>query len=170
MMYSKTHNKQKGFTLLEVLLVVALIAILAGIILVAIRPAERIRQANDTQRQADVATILNAVYQYAIDNNGTLPESAALETEDRYQLGEADHAGRTCNTDCPNIASDNCLDMSTDLVGGGYLAAIPLNPGLGDATFITDDYTGYYIEQADNGTITVGSCVDGADGPITAQR
>ena len=33
-------NKQKGFTLIEMLVVIAIIAILAGAVLIAINPAE----------------------------------------------------------------------------------------------------------------------------------
>ena len=168
MVFLQTKNKQKGFTLLEVLLVVALIAILAGIILVAIRPAERIRQANDTQRQADVATILNAVYQYAIDNNGDLPTDGSVELSTTERHIGIDGSG--CSTSCDAASGGgDCIDLSNDLVKEGYLAAIPINPGLGDASF-DEGTSGYYIQKATNGTVTVGSCIDGADGAITAQR
>ena len=59
---------------LEILLVVAAIAILAGIVILAINPAKQLAETRNSERWADVNTILNAVYQYAIDNDGNIPQ------------------------------------------------------------------------------------------------
>ncbi len=69
----KSQPNSTGFTLIEILLVVAAIAILAGIVILAINPNKQLGDTRNAQRRADVNTILNAVYQYSIDNNGTLP-------------------------------------------------------------------------------------------------
>ena len=55
-------NAQRGFTLLEVLLVAAIIAILAGIVIIAINPSKNLQDSRNTQRRSDVTTILNGIY------------------------------------------------------------------------------------------------------------
>ena len=51
----------KGFTLIELLVVIAILGILDAVVLIAINPAQRIAEANDTQVRSDVSTIASAV-------------------------------------------------------------------------------------------------------------
>ncbi len=63
-------NKNKGFTLIEVLVVIGIVAILATIVLIAINPARQFAQARNSQRTSNVNTILNAIGQNLADNKG----------------------------------------------------------------------------------------------------
>ncbi len=63
----------KGFTLIEILLVIGVIGILAGIVIMAINPARQLAQARNIGRRSDVKQILSAIQQYRIDNRGNLP-------------------------------------------------------------------------------------------------
>ncbi len=72
------HSSQNAFTLLEVLLVVAALGILAGIVIVALNPGKQLADTHNAKRQSDVKTIVNAVYQYSIDNLGNFPGSIPL--------------------------------------------------------------------------------------------
>lgn len=144
--------KQKtfsGFTLLEVLLVVAIIAILAGIVILAINPGKQLGDARNAQRSADVNTILNGVYQYAVDNNGVLPSGI----KNANSCGSGDITYEVCRTD------GNCKDR-TDLSvltnAGIYLVAIPTDPQSDDV-----NGSGYFAIKNANDRVTV--CAPGAE-------
>src|SRR3989344_2274425 len=64
---------RKGFTLVELLIVIGILAVLLAIVLIALNPARQFSQANNTKRSSDVNAILNAVHQYAADNKGAIP-------------------------------------------------------------------------------------------------
>ncbi len=69
----------KGFTLIELLVVIGIIAILAAIVIVAINPSRQFAQARNTQRESNVATILNAIGQNIADNRGTFDPVGACD-------------------------------------------------------------------------------------------
>lgn len=64
--------KNKGFTLLEILLVITLIGILMSIALVAINPNRQLAQARNIGRNVDINNINNALELYKIKNRGVL--------------------------------------------------------------------------------------------------
>jgi len=107
---------QQGFTLLEVLLVVAIISILAGIVIIAINPGKNLADTRNAQRQADVTTILNAVYQYALDNNGSVPAS----------IGST--AAEICSSTGAACTSPAAIDLGVLTASGKYIVAIPVDP------------------------------------------
>lgn len=57
-------KNKKGFTLLELLIVVAILAILAVILILVLNPAETMKQSRDTQRLSDMATLKTALGLY----------------------------------------------------------------------------------------------------------
>ena len=129
--------KRTGFTLIELLLVIGIIAILASIVIVAINPTKQLADARDAQRRSDVNTILNAVYQYAIDNNGNLPTDIASTVKGICTNGS--HCGSYAGG-----GSGPAAGAKLDMLSGAYLVNLPI-----DASGAPDgstEYTGYNIE------------------------
>lgn len=127
-----------GFTLIELLLVIGIIAILASIVIVAINPTKQLGDARDAQRRSDVNTVLNAIYQYAIDNNGTLPTG--------IPTGSA-NADAICKTGAASC--NHGLDL--DILTGSYLVSIPADP----QASTSGTGTSYTVYQDTNGRVIV---------------
>jgi prepilin-type N-terminal cleavage/methylation domain-containing protein len=69
-MKTKLRN-QKGFTIIEVLIVLAIAGLILLIVFLAVPALQR--NSRNTQRKNDVASILGAVTEFMNNNNGTLP-------------------------------------------------------------------------------------------------
>src|SRR4051812_19182983 len=136
---SLKKQNQSGFTLLEVLLVVAIIAILAGIVIIAINPGKNLGDTRNSQRSADVNTIINGVYQYSLDNNGTLPASITTTATEVCATGAA--------------ACTGLVDLASLSTAGKYLVSIPKDPQC--ATTCATNGTGYKIAKDANGRLSV---------------
>ena len=141
-------KKNSGFTLIELLIVIAIIAILAVVVFVSLDPVTRFKNARDARRRADTQSILTAVHQYIVDNNGTLP--SGITTSD-LQLGTAG-SGCTVSTGGCSVATASCLDLSTLLAK--YLKSVPIDPSLAS----TSTKTNYSVVKDSNNIVTVKAC------------
>ena len=118
-----------GFTLLEILLVVAAIGILAGIVIVAINPAEQLGKTRNAQREADVRTISDAIAQYFLDE-GSYPSAIQVSTS----CGDAAE-----EEICQTGASPCQTSLSVLTANAKYIPSIPIDP------LATGTGTGYYV-------------------------
>ena len=60
----KTNKQSKGFTLLELLIVIAILAVLSVALVLVLNPAESLKKSRDTQRMSDLATLKTALGLY----------------------------------------------------------------------------------------------------------
>lgn len=142
------HTSHKGFTLIEILVVMGMITILASVVLVAINPLRQFAQARNAQRISNVNAMLNAAGNRIAEHRGLFTDDSA------------------CNAPLPEsplrIAKGG-YDLRPCLVPI-YLSELPLDPATGRNSCTTttcdgseEDYdTGYTIARdATTGRITV---------------
>jgi type IV pilus assembly protein PilA len=109
-------KEKRGFTLIEVLVVIGIIAILASIVVIAINPARQFSQANDSQRWSNVNAILNAVSQYAVDNRGALPVSITGTPTEICR-----HTDSATTTGCTGL-------VELSMLAPTYIVGMPYDP------------------------------------------
>lgn len=150
-------KRYEGFSLIEILVVVALIIILAAITIIAINPAKNFRDTRDAQRASDVNAILNAVTQYTSDG-GKLSD---LGTIAKCEDGASNIGKGTGNVDLDSKlvgTEDGAVDL---------LVAIPKDPSVG-----SDEDTGYTICETEGGRVQIAA--PGTEGedkdPIVVKR
>lgn len=76
-------KKEKGFTLIEIVLVLAIAGLIMVIVFLAVSGAQKSRR--DTQRKNDLSRLLSQVEEYASNNSGNYP--AALNAAAGFGAG-----------------------------------------------------------------------------------
>ena len=90
---SVSNIRHRGFTLVELLISIGIIALLAAIVMVAINPTRQLAQGRDAVRQADVLQILKAVQQHVVEY-----EAMPSGIDETLRMIGTDAAG--CSTYC----------------------------------------------------------------------
>jgi len=141
-MYKTQLNKRTGFTLIEIMLSIALLMILASITIIAINPSKQLADSRDAQREADTFTLVQAVYQYASDYEGDFP---SIITTDETEI---------CATNATSCEGLSDLSALTD--SEKYLIAVPVDPLCASVVSACgQNGTGYYIKLTENGRLYV---------------
>lgn len=76
-MKTKLQNKQTGFTIIEVLIVLAIAGLIVLIVFLAVPALQR--NSRNTQRKNDVSAMVGAVQEFTNNNGGKLPVAAQYD-------------------------------------------------------------------------------------------
>lgn len=74
-MFHKIKNNEKGFTIIEVLIVLAIAGLIMLVVFLAVPALQR--NSRNSQRKGDVQAILGGVSEFSGNNNGKIPATAA---------------------------------------------------------------------------------------------
>lgn len=165
----KPWAKQKGFTIVELLIVIVVIGILAAITIVAYNGIQS--RARDAQRKSDVATITKALELYYLDNGSYPPTWCTLGVGCKINSGwntTADASwsnfeGYLVPKYISSLPKDPQASTSTPAaISGGYNYDIVANPGWCTTPSDRQSYMlTYRLESSSQERQVIGDCTAG---------
>lgn len=141
----RAKNPNRGFTLIEILIVIGIIAVLAAIVIVAINPAKQFAQARNTQRTSNVNAILNAIGQRMADNKGVFEGTFTINGVS-YTCGVLPSPEESINESMATNTTSETGNMGC--LVPTYLPVLPKEP-------IGESAPQYTVEKLANGRIEV---------------
>lgn len=118
----------KGFTLIEILIVIGLIAILAAVTIIALNPTASFASARNSERNTEIAQLFNAINRGVVA--GAISQTGIVNTSTAAALP-------SCNsTTAPsNGVSASFLNI-THTITPGYLAQVPTDPSTNNPQYL----------------------------------
>lgn len=132
-------SQSKGFTLLELLIVIAILAVLATVAVLVINPVEYLRQARDSQRINDLAAVKGALDLYVSSTSS--PSLGACPATGRCTsaptTGVNPFAGGVCAVAAGTaVDGTGWVDVNlASLSGGSPLPKLPIDPSNANGLF-----------------------------------
>ena len=142
---------KKGFTLLELLIVIGILAILSTTIILVINPAQLLKKARDSQRISDLNTMKTAIAYYITETSS--PSIGSLFSAQTY----SDLAAVKCHstaTVAPAVTyttgGSGWIPINFDgMAGGSPIGSLPADPNI---TLIDATPGRYYVYMVGHAT------------------
>ena len=128
---------KKAFTLLEILLVIALIGMLLATVLQLINPQKNLGNVRNIQRKSNIFSIYTAINQYREDNRGDLSTTGITTT-----------AINICQPGCAESTTQ--IDITTEISKYIRLGKPPIDPSQTGSIL-----TGYQVSVNAQGRVIV---------------
>lgn len=144
---------KKGFTLVELLIVIGLLGAIALIVIAAINPIEQANRARDTRFKADGAQLISAIDRYfaAKSEFPWVSEGTASDNEEAFGFVTASNAGVGICGDAS--CSTGGFLMTSDELKGEFMERDFIQNGSG-----TDELKKIYIGKPLGGSSSVYAC------------
>jgi len=139
---------KKGFTLLELLIVIGILSILSTTVILVINPAQLLKKARDSQRISDLNTLKTAIAYYITE----APTPSIGTVTPTYS--------EVASVTCMSRAADASVLLTTGstgwipidfngMTGGSPIGSLPKDP---NPTIATDNPGRYYVYLVGNAT------------------
>jgi hypothetical protein len=145
---------------IEIVVAIVVCAILALLVYLILRPADRLVEIQNRQRLEQVKAIGAALFQCAFDNKGRFPD---LETGKYYMIGKGDDFSGCQQQELDGIYNLADFGCGSRTLVPNYISTVPVAPAvkLSAAKEVKkwhQDKTGFYIMKLANGRILIGAC------------
>lgn len=120
---------KKGFTLLELLIVIGILAILSTTMILILNPAELFRKARDSRRMTDLTTVRDAINYYLSDvASPSIGATATSYNNVSTSVSCTNFAGAATNT-AQTVDGTGWIPINfTSMAGGSPIPFLPLDP------------------------------------------
>ncbi len=147
----KGKKRIKGFTLIELIVVIITIAIIAAVIFLAVNPAKRIGDAQNAVRDQNALALKKSIENLIADSL-SVPSSLSSLANGNYMLVTA---GGSTAGQCSCTSLNQNIDR-IDLAGllSSYIPSLPVDPEA------TGNDTGYYLQKNNGNAFSVGHCYE----------